>query len=378
MGIGVLRSSVLAGAVALAVALGVVTPAAASPAVDYPTWDEVEAARGNEAATAATISQINQLLVGLQAEAARLGDEAVARSAEAATATADLDRATEEANSLSAQADAAAARSTMSSAQAAQIAAALYRSGGSDITSTLLLVSDDDASALLARLGQLGKVGSQLDVVLQRAEFDRNQATSLSDQSEVARAERERLSIVAQDALAKAQTAEAAADAAVATQQSNLTLLYDQLASLKNTTALIEQQYAIGQQAINDEINKGGSNGSTDVGSGFIVPGNEVNDVAAARQYAFNLLASWGNGQDQMNCLLWLWNRESGWRTNAYNPNGGAYGIPQSLPGSKMALAGADWRTNYRTQVNWGLAYISSVYGTPCGAWAHSERYNWY
>ncbi|KJL44942.1 hypothetical protein RR49_00093 [Microbacterium ginsengisoli] len=73
-----------------------------------------------------------------------------------------------------------------------------------------------------------------------------------------------------------------------------------------------------------------------------------------------------------------LWNRESGWRANALNPSSGAYGIPQALPGSKMATAGADWRTNGNTQINWGLAYISARYGSPCGAWAHSQATGWY
>ncbi len=73
-----------------------------------------------------------------------------------------------------------------------------------------------------------------------------------------------------------------------------------------------------------------------------------------------------------------LWNRESGWRTNAYNASSGAYGIPQSLPGDKMAAMGADWRTNFRTQITWGLVYIYGRYGNPCGAWSHSESYNWY
>ena len=82
-------------------------------------------------------------------------------------------------------------------------------------------------------------------------------------------------------------------------------------------------------------------------------------------------------GTDQYNCLVSLWNQESGWRVNAYNPSG-AYGIPQALPGSKMATAGADWQTNPATQITWGLNYITGVYGTPCGAWAHSHANNWY
>ena len=82
-------------------------------------------------------------------------------------------------------------------------------------------------------------------------------------------------------------------------------------------------------------------------------------------------------GDDQFACLLSLWNRESGWRVNAANSSG-AYGIPQALPGSKMASAGADWQTNPATQIAWGLGYIAGRYGTPCGAWDHSESNGWY
>jgi len=85
-----------------------------------------------------------------------------------------------------------------------------------------------------------------------------------------------------------------------------------------------------------------------------------------------------GWGQGQFACLDSLWTKESGWRWNADNGGSGAYGIPQSLPGSKMASAGADWTTNPTTQITWGLQYIASSYGTPCGAWAHSVAMNWY
>jgi hypothetical protein len=60
------------------------------------------------------------------------------------------------------------------------------------------------------------------------------------------------------------------------------------------------------------------------------------------------------------------------------NPSSGAYGIPQSLPATKMASAGSDWRVNAETQIDWGLNYIRSVYGSPCQAWAHSEATGWY
>jgi hypothetical protein len=85
----------------------------------------------------------------------------------------------------------------------------------------------------------------------------------------------------------------------------------------------------------------------------------------------------WGNNQ-QFSCLNNLWMRESGWRVNAANPYSGAYGIPQSLPASKMAAAGPNWRTDASTQIRWGLNYIQGRYGSPCGAWSHSLATGWY
>lgn len=80
----------------------------------------------------------------------------------------------------------------------------------------------------------------------------------------------------------------------------------------------------------------------------------------------------------QWDALYQLWQRESGWQTTATNPSSGAYGIPQSLPASKMASAGADWKTNPATQIKWGLSYIAGRYGTPLAAWQHEESAGWY
>ncbi len=85
-----------------------------------------------------------------------------------------------------------------------------------------------------------------------------------------------------------------------------------------------------------------------------------------------------GWSASQFVCLKLLWTRESRWNYRASNPSSGAYGIPQALPGAKMASAGSDWRTNPATQIEWGLDYIADRYGSPCSAWAHSERNNWY
>jgi hypothetical protein len=96
-----------------------------------------------------------------------------------------------------------------------------------------------------------------------------------------------------------------------------------------------------------------------------------------AQRIAYNMLGSFGFSTSQYGCLNELWMRESGWRWNAANASG-AYGIPQALPGSKMASAGSDWQTNPATQIKWGLGYIRSMYGTPCGAWSHEVADGWY
>jgi hypothetical protein len=96
------------------------------------------------------------------------------------------------------------------------------------------------------------------------------------------------------------------------------------------------------------------------------------------RDIARALLPQFGFAADQFGCLDSLWTRESNWSVSAHNPSSGAHGIPQSLPGSKMASAGPDWESNPVTQITWGLGYIQDRYGSPCGAWAHSESHGWY
>ena len=81
---------------------------------------------------------------------------------------------------------------------------------------------------------------------------------------------------------------------------------------------------------------------------------------------------------EQFTCLDKLWTRESNWQVHERNASSGAYGIPQSLPASKMATIASDWRDNPVTQIRWGLGYISGRYGTPCAAWAHSQAHNFY
>ena len=95
-------------------------------------------------------------------------------------------------------------------------------------------------------------------------------------------------------------------------------------------------------------------------------------------QIARSMLSYYGWSSAQFPYLYRLWSRESGWNPRAYNPASGAYGIPQAVPGSKMASAGSNWRTNPVTQIRWGLRYIKQRYGSPHAAWNHEVRYGWY
>jgi hypothetical protein len=107
------------------------------------------------------------------------------------------------------------------------------------------------------------------------------------------------------------------------------------------------------------------------------VPIAGIPSPGSAQAIAQAMLEAQGMGDDQFSCLVALWTRESHWTVTAENPDG-AYGIPQALPGAKMASAGPDWQTNATTQITWGLGYIAGRYGTPCGAWAHSQATGWY
>jgi hypothetical protein len=96
------------------------------------------------------------------------------------------------------------------------------------------------------------------------------------------------------------------------------------------------------------------------------------------RQIAEAMLGSFGWWSSQFSCLDPLWEHESRWSVTAANPGSGAFGIPQALPGSRMASAGPDWQTSAATQITWGLRYIRDTYGSPCAAWSHAQATGWY
>jgi len=126
-----------------------------------------------------------------------------------------------------------------------------------------------------------------------------------------------------------------------------------------------------------DAKKAGSSSGGASVPFTGPIPAS-CNEFSGNREVGCALMIKAGFAIDQFPCLNKLWNKESNWRTTAANNSSGAYGIPQALPGSKMASAGSDWKSNPATQIKWGLGYIEGRYGSPCKAWSHSQNVGWY
>jgi hypothetical protein len=374
---------------AFVLAVALVVPVAPVAAAEYPSWDEVEAAKADVASREAETTRITAFVDELEAESGRLGDAAVEAAAVSMDAEAARAAAEARAGLLRAQADTAIAEAATSAVQLGRVGAVLARSGGADVTLRLLF-GDDADSDLLVGLSRAAQLTNVYGGVAERAKAAQSDAESLSGQADLAESERTRLAAEAVESANAAREAHEAAEARVTEQQAVLDTLYAQLASLRDRTVELERQFRIGEQVARDQAAReaaakaaaaaagAASGGGAGGGGNGPPPPGVVVDRAAAKAYAASMLPAYGWGSDQFRCLDLLWTRESGWRANAYNASSGAYGIPQSLPGSKMASAGADWRTNAATQIDWGLSYISARYGSPCEAWAHSEAYNWY
>ncbi|MFJ5862736.1 hypothetical protein ACIQCM_15055 [Pseudarthrobacter sp. NPDC092439] len=178
----------------------------------------------------------------------------------------------------------------------------------------------------------------------------------------------------AQLALEKSELQSAAAEAAAAKAAAAKTAAAEKAAATKAAAAKTAAEKAAAAKAAAD---KAAAEKAAAAKAKAAKPA-AVNDPAGAQAYAASQLAAYGWAPDQMQCLKTLWTKESDWKTTATNSSSGAYGIVQSLPAEKMASAGADYLTNYRTQINWGLDYIKERYQSPCGALNFHYANNWY
>ena len=292
--LGALASVVVGALLAVGAVAG---PVAAD---DYPTWDDVQNARGNEAATAAAIDEIQGFLVTLEANAAAANKEAQLKAEAYNVARVELDAASAKADTLDSQADAAASRADISSRKAGQLVAQLARTAGGSVTLGLLV--SPDADRLLDQLGTMSKLGEQANNIYRLAIVDRNLAQSLTDQAEVAEEARAKLEREAQAALDSASAAADAANALVAEQQAASDQLYAQLATLKQTTADTEQGYLAGLAAQPPAPIPG----SSGPGPGTPPPPSDGGAAAGALAFAYAQLGDMyqfaGSGPDVWDC----------------------------------------------------------------------------
>jgi len=364
-------------AAVLIAGLGLAAPANA--AEQWPTEAEVQAAKQNAAASEAVYNRIMALVQRNQAAAVAAAATALRKQNDYAKAENDYQQASAKAASLAAQADAAKRTADTANRRFGSIASQLYLAGGNSGLTTQLLLDHGDASQLLDRLSAMSRLTGLTAGLRDQASQQANVAAALSSQAADAQQARQRLAAAAQAALKAAQAAQQRADSALATSQKQSKTAYAEMAQLKKQSAELQQKDAEHKAYLEALARERAAQGSTDYL--YQVSRSITPDPAAAQAYARSRLGAYGWGSsDQWSCLLQLWTHESGWRVNAYNPSSAAYGIPQAWPGQKMASYGADWMTSYVTQINWGLDYIRSSYGSPCGAWSFemSHTPNWY
>jgi cell wall-associated NlpC family hydrolase len=273
---------------------------------DYPTWQDVQNAKNNQAASAAEISRIEGLLTALENTAAELGKVAQQKAEDYAVARDALAAATQKVDRLSSRADEAQQRADESASRAARLIAQLARTGGGDITLNLIMGSSTDTDELLSRLSTMNRVSESATDILTRAQFDQNLASSLALDAKAAEKVRKSLAADAEDALAVAQKASDAAEAEVAAQQAHVDQMYAQLATLKNTTAQVERDY---QEGLTEELENQQNNPPAGGGGGGVdttpdAPVGSVVEVAIsyARAQLGEPYAFGGAGPNSWDC----------------------------------------------------------------------------
>ncbi len=335
-----------------------------SPTPSAPTAAEVQKAKDAAAAAAKEVAAINAQVKAAEKQLETL-QRAVADSVtaqdQAAQSLADAEDALVQATQALAMARAARDNADR---YLSGTAAELYMQGGS---------LQDLTTLVLAPPGVMSDLAVVFDHNAHQVRDDLDAATSAAQDA----ATQERLLVSARNArdaaaraatdqvaAAKKEAQQATAEAAkLATQQEKLAA---RLATLQQSAAtLVNQREAAARLATTSLLGVQAAKGAP----------------RAAQQIALSKMASFGwDPATQFPCLVDLWNGESGWSWSAANPSSGAYGIPQALPGWKMASAGSDWLTNPATQIQWGMGYIKSVYGSPCATWStwKSRSPHWY
>ncbi|WP_216364272.1 M23 family metallopeptidase [Subtercola boreus] len=241
------RALVQAAAVAFALVLGDGLASESARAVDYPSWEDVLAARSNEESKQGEITRIRGLIAGLEAETVAAQALSEQRGSEYETAQIAFDEGVRLSDELDGKAGAATAQAQTSSQRAGALAAQLARSGGSNLSVALLGSSGGgDVDALLYQLGALSKLTEQTSQIYELAAQGRNSAAALASQAAVAKSALDGLRLAAEQALAEAAAAQAAVETVLAEEQSRRVELASQLDVLVSNRAATEADYQAG------------------------------------------------------------------------------------------------------------------------------------
>ncbi|MFL6080507.1 MAG: hypothetical protein ACJ714_11320 [Ornithinibacter sp.] len=335
-----------------------------SPTPSVPTDAEVKKAEDAAAKAAKEVADITAQVTKAEARLEALQAQ-VAQSV-AAEQRAQQQLADAESAVVQATADLARARAARDVADRSLsgTAAQIYMQGGDLQDMTTLVLAPPSVMSDLAVV---------MDSHAHRVRDDLDNATAAERDADLqervlvsARNARDIAATRATDELAAAKKGAARASAEAATlsqQQEALTARLEELR--KGAASLVNQREAAARLSTTTLVGVQAAKG----------------EPRAAQQIALSKMASFGwDPATEFPCLVDLWNGESGWSWSAANRSSGAYGIPQALPGWKMATAGSDWLTNPATQIAWGMGYIKSVYGSPCGAWStwQARSPHWY
>jgi murein DD-endopeptidase MepM/ murein hydrolase activator NlpD len=234
---------------AMTLLVTLVSPVAPARADDFPSWQDLQNAKANTASAAAQVTAIENLIAGLQLQVQETQAAAEKSASELEVAQQQFDDATRRADDIQAQAEASKATADAATKQAGQLAAQLYRTGGTDLSVNLFLEGDGDgadADLLLAKLGNMSKLVERSSDVYESAQSAMNNAESLGDQAKVAQTERESLRVAAEAALAAAQSAAQAAASALAQSEAKSVELEQQLQYMRDAEATTTDGYQAG------------------------------------------------------------------------------------------------------------------------------------
>lgn len=391
------------------------SPLAVSTDDVRPSQADVDAARAavGAASTAATRAQASYDAAAI--ELSRTEGVMARAAAQAATAQAQLDGRNRELEQADSRAAALAQQATANQLVVRRDAALIWQDQGASDLPALLDEGGPQTAADLA--SAIEHISARRQAALERAGASAHAADEARRLAEVARSQQAQAAAEAQQAQDRATAAltQAAADSSRLSAQQDQALA--DLARLRGVALKVEQdrqdalaeararaaaeaaaraaaeaaaraaaEKAAREAAARDATAKAAAQAAArSTGSGKVeVPATWTPSggmsPAQARATARSMLGAYGFGDGQWGCLDSLWTGESSWNWAARNPSSGAYGIPQSLPASKMSSAGSDWLTNPATQIAWGLGYIKGRYGSPCAALAfwQGNSPHWY